>query len=82
MNPENNGIFEEELEKIKGGSTVTMGIEELLLDRAKNEGKVEGKAEGERIKALEMAKTFKKLGIAIADISKGTGLSVKEIEAL
>lgn len=82
LDPENNGIFEKELEKIKGGSTITMGIEELLLDRAKNEGKAEGKVEGGRIKALEVAKTFKELGIAIADISKGTGLSVKEIEAL
>lgn len=81
LDPENNGIFEKELEKIKGGRRITMGIEELLLDRAKNEG-----ISLERAKALEekkeMIKTFKELGIAIADISKGTGLSVKEIEAL
>lgn len=39
LDPENNSIFEQELEKITERSAVTMGIEELLLDRAKNEGK-------------------------------------------
>ncbi len=34
--PGNNSIFEQELQKLTGRSN-TMGIEELLLDRAKNE---------------------------------------------
>jgi predicted transposase/invertase (TIGR01784 family) len=47
---------------------------------------VEKGAEIERAKALqekkEMAKTFKGLGVSNADIAKGTGLSIEEIEKL
>ena len=46
------------------------------------EGKAEGLLEGERKKALETAKAFKEMGLPIADIAKGTGLSVEEIEKL
>ncbi|CAM3427075.1 hypothetical protein [Sphingobacterium prati] len=45
-------------------------------------GLAEGLAEGERKKALETAKAFKEMGLPIADIAKGTGLSVEEIEKL
>lgn len=72
--------FEKEVEQLTGRTT-PMGVKEILLDRAKNEG-----AQVERAKALqekiEMARTFKNLGVAIADIAKGTGLSVGEIEDL
>lgn len=47
---------------------------------------IEKGIEMERAKALEekkaMAKTFKNLGISAADIAKGTGLSIEEIEKL
>ncbi len=46
------------------------------------EGEAKGLAEGERKKALETAKAFKEMGLPIADIAKGTGLSVEEIEKL
>ncbi|WP_312461641.1 PD-(D/E)XK nuclease family transposase [Sphingobacterium siyangense] len=46
------------------------------------EGKAKGLAEGERKKALETAKAFKEMGLPIADIAKGTGLSVEEVEKL
>jgi predicted transposase YdaD len=66
-----------------------MGVKEILLDRAKNEGLERGRQE-ERAKvedekkelAFEMARNFKNLGISIGDIAKGTGLSPQEIEAL
>lgn len=45
-------------------------------------GLAEGLAEGERKKALETAKAFKEMGLPIADIAKGTGLSVEEVENL
>ncbi|OJZ07096.1 MULTISPECIES: hypothetical protein [Sphingobacterium] len=45
-------------------------------------GLAEGLAEGGRKKALETAKAFKEMGLPIADIAKGTGLSVEEVENL
>jgi len=74
---ENNIIFEEELHKITG-RTITMGIEELLLDRAKYEGHIEGKLEGQRAIALEM----KLDNFPIAQIAKLTKLSPSEIAKL
>ena len=40
------------------------------------------KEEAEEKKALDIAREFKKMGLAIEDIAKGTGLSVEEIENL
>ena len=76
--------FEEEVEQLTGRTT-PMGVREILIDRAKNEGRQEERAKAEDEKrelALEMARNFKNLGISIGDISKGTGLSPQEIEAL
>lgn len=44
--------------------------------------KREGMKEGERKKAIETATEFKKMGLPIEDIAKGTGLSIEEIEKL
>ena len=41
-----------------------------------------GLAEGERVKQLEIAKNLIKLGLNIDDIVKATGLSKEEIEKL
>ena len=67
-----------------------MGTREYLLDKAKKEGIQagiqtgieKGKADGERKKAIAIALEFKKMGLPIADIAKGTGLSIEEIEKL
>jgi len=40
------------------------------------------KEEAEEKKALDIAREFKKMGLAIEDIAKGTGLSIEEIEKL
>ncbi|WP_316812259.1 hypothetical protein [Pedobacter heparinus] len=45
-------------------------------------GEMKGQEKGEHKKAVEIAKNFKELGVAIEDIAKGTGLSIEEIEAL
>ncbi|WON96118.1 MULTISPECIES: hypothetical protein [Sphingobacterium] len=77
--------FEEEI-KTKIGRSDTMGTQEYLLDKAEKKGiqkgKIEGKIEGKREEAIAIALEFKKMGLPIADIAKGTGLSIEEIEKL
>lgn len=70
-------IFEQEL-KTKSGRNIVMGTNEYLLDKAKKEGKIEGKRE----EAIAIALEFKKMGLPLEDIAKGTGLTVEEIEKL
>lgn len=45
-------------------------------------GEINGKMEGEHIKALEIAQELKKEGLSNEFIAKTTKLSVQEIEAL
>jgi DNA repair protein RadC len=56
--------------------------EKIGEERGKKEGKKEGILEGSKSKALEMAKESLKEGLSIELISKLTGLSKEEIEAL
>ena len=56
-------------------------ISGLEMD-ARYYGRQEGIAQGAYQKALETASVFKRLGIDIAKISEGTGLSREEIERL
>ena len=56
------------------------GLENQLQEAKK--AVVIAKAEGERKKAIETALEFKKMGLPIADIAKGTGLTIDEIEKL
>lgn len=46
------------------------------------QGLKQGIEKGKREEAIAIALEFKKMGIAIADIAKGTGLSIEEIEKL
>ncbi|MGI5085242.1 hypothetical protein H0R90_12360, partial [Treponema putidum] len=48
----------------------------------KSIGLTEGRAEGSYQAKLEMAASFKRLGVDIDKIVEGTGLSRKKIEAL
>jgi len=52
-----------------------------VLDYAKEEGRKEERAKAEAEKRA-IALEFKKMGIPVADIAKGTGLSVEEVEKL
>ena len=45
-------------------------------------GKEEGRAEGEAAKAADIAKRLLAMGLTVEQVSEGTGLSVKEVEAL
>lgn len=80
-NEEVLSIFEEEI-KTKIGRSDTMGTQEYLLDKAEKKGIRKGKIEGKREEAIAIALEFKKMGLPIIDIAKGTGLSVEEIEKL
>ncbi|MGJ1413721.1 hypothetical protein [Sphingobacterium multivorum] len=73
--------FEEEI-KTKIGRSDTMGTQEYLLDKAEKKGIQKGIEKGKREEAIAIALEFKKMGLPIADIAKGTGLSIEEIEKL
>lgn len=57
------------------------GLEEACA-KSMAEGIDIGKVEGRKEEQLEIAKSFKKLGVDVATIAHGTGLSVEEIEKL
>lgn len=70
-----------------------MGTHEYLLDKAEKEGIAKGSLEeraklqferqkAEHEKAIAIALEFKKMGLPIADIAKGTGLPIEEVEKL
>ncbi|MDR6783416.1 hypothetical protein [Pedobacter africanus] len=65
--------FEQEVE-LSTGRTTPMGVKELLLDRAKNQGCHE--------EAVEIARKLKKEGLSVEFIAKTAGLTIEEIEAL
>jgi len=81
--------FEEEI-KTKIGRSDTMDTQEYLLDKAEKKGIQKGIEKGlktgiekgKREEAIAIALEFKKMGLPIADIAKGTGLSIEEIEKL
>jgi len=68
--------------KTKIGRSDTMGTQEYLLDKAEKKGIQKGIEKGKREEAIAIALEFKKMGLPIADIAKGTGLSIEEIEKL
>jgi predicted transposase/invertase (TIGR01784 family) len=51
-------------------------------DKGLEEGLEQGRAEGAREQAVESARYFLRLGLTNEDVSKGTGLTVEEVEAL
>ncbi|MCY4780604.1 hypothetical protein ORI89_13165 [Sphingobacterium sp. UT-1RO-CII-1] len=61
-----------------------MGVLEIVKRQEREKGLQtgleKGKADGEREKAIALE--FKKMGLPIVDITKGTGLSIEEIEKL
>ncbi len=81
-------MFVEEIIKMEEEHKVPdlSSVERVFMKRGKKEGKKEGKIEGikegrteeKRAIALELIK----IGIAVTDISKATGLSIEEIEKL
>jgi hypothetical protein len=68
-----NAKFEQQVEILTERST-TMGIEELLLDRANREG--------QRKEAIAIARKLKKEGLSFEFMAKVTELPIEEIEKL
>lgn len=60
----------------------SVNTERVLLKDRYDRGKAEGLAEGEAITSRKHALNLKNLGVDIDTISKATGLTAKEIEAL
>ena len=48
----------------------------------REEGREEGRAEGEERKSREIASRLIEMGMEIPDVSKATGLSMEQLEAL
>lgn len=80
-NQDINTKFEQQVEILTERST-TMGIEELLLDRAEIKGEKRGEIKGEINSRKDIAREMKKDGFPVAQIEKLTKLSAEEIEKL
>jgi len=84
-NQDINTKFEQQVEILTERSN-TMGIEELLLERAEKKGEKKGERKGEKkgekAKAIAIAREMKKDGMPVAQIEKFTGLLAEEIEKL
>ena len=52
------------------------------LDTAEEKGRVEGRVEGEKRKAIAIARNLKSMGMSISDISRATGLQEEEIVSI
>ncbi|MCW8310851.1 hypothetical protein K7A41_06420 [Sphingobacterium sp. InxBP1] len=84
-----NSKFDKYIYQVTGG-TIEMGVIETIKRQEREKGLktgiekgiVKGIEKGKREEAIAIALEFKKMGLPIADIAKGTGLSVDEIEKL
>jgi len=74
--------LEKQLEEAKREAKKAEKEAKRVSITAKAEGKAEGVVEGEYKKAIETALRFKEMGLPVADIANGTGLSIEEIEKL
>ncbi|ERJ59340.1 RpnC/YadD family protein [Sphingobacterium paucimobilis] len=76
-----NSNFDQYIYQVTGG-TIQMGVIETIKRQEREKGIEKGKADGEREKAIAIALEFKKMGLPLADIAKGTGLTIEEIDKL
>ncbi|MBL1411603.1 hypothetical protein JKG61_22820, partial [Sphingobacterium sp. C459-1T] len=76
-----NSNFDQYIYQVTGG-TIQMGVIETIKRQEREKGIEKGIEKGKREEAIAIALEFKKMGLPIADIAKGTGLSVEEIAKL
>ena len=79
-NPKINSKFDQAIIQLTGG-TIDMGVIEIVKKQERQQGRLEERAKAEAEKRA-IALEFKKMGVSVADIAKGTGLTVEEIEKL
>ena len=60
----------------------TISVFEGVRLEGRKEGNEEGRVEGEKRKAIAIARNLKSMGMSISDISKATGLSEEEIDSI
>ena len=70
--------YDEALKKYRD----TISVFEGVRLEGRKEGNEEGRVEGEKRKAIAIARNLKSMGMSISDISKATGLQEEEIKAL
>ncbi|QQD12687.1 hypothetical protein [Sphingobacterium sp. UDSM-2020] len=84
-----NSNFDQYIYQVTGG-TIQMGVIETIKRQEREKGiqaGIEkgiqsGIEKGKREESIAIALEFKKMGLPIADIAKGTGLTIEEIEKL
>ena len=84
-----NSNFDQYIYQVTGG-TIEMGVIETIKRQEREKGiqaGIEkgiqsGIEKGKREESIAIALEFKKMGLPIADIAKGTGLTIEEIEKL
>ena len=70
--------YDEALKKYRD----TISVFEGVRLEGRKEGNEEGRVEGEKRKAIAIARNLKSMGMSISDISKATGLSEEEIDSI
>ena len=70
--------YDEALKKYRD----TISVFEGVRLEGRKEGNEEGRVEGEKRKAIAIARNLKSMGMSISDISKATSLSEEEIDSI
>ena len=74
--------YERHLDSIRNEKEAFWTAETDAYVAGEEKGRAEGRAEGEKSKAIEIARNLKKAGIDINIIAENTGLTIDEINAL
>lgn len=82
MEPEERLAYDRHIDAIMIQNDVLNTAKLEGLTEGKIEGKIEGEIEGKKLKQIEIARNFKKMGLSIQMIIEGTGLTTEEIERL
>ena len=74
--------YERHLDSIRNEKEAFWTAETDAYVAGEEKGRAEGRAEGEKSKAIEIARNLKKAGIDINIIAENIGLTIDEINAL
>ena len=82
LSPVEKKLYESRMKLKSDIATISEAQYSAGVEQGKSLGLAEGISQGSRQAKLETAAAFKRLGIDIAKIAEGTGLTVAEVEAL